>query len=77
MKTANAITIDNSDSRYAGSGHRSCGGPIADELSLVSQGARTGGISCYFNSYQECRATLSGLGGWCMRSPYFRGLDRQ
>jgi hypothetical protein len=41
------------------------------------RGAKGGGMSCYFNSYQECRATLSGLGGWCMRSPYNRGLDRQ
>jgi hypothetical protein len=40
------------------------------------KGAR-GGTSCYFNSYQECGVTLSGLGGWCMRSPYYRGPDRQ
>jgi hypothetical protein len=31
-----------------------------------------GGTSCYFHSYQDCRATLSGLGGWCIRNPYYR-----
>jgi Protein of unknown function (DUF3551) len=40
------------------------------------KGAR-GGTSCYFNSYQDCRATVSGLGGWCMRNPYYRGPNRQ
>jgi hypothetical protein len=39
------------------------------------KGAR-GGTSCYFRSYQECKSTLSGLGGWCMRSPYYHGPDR-
>jgi Protein of unknown function (DUF3551) len=32
-----------------------------------------GGMSCYFTSYQQCRATLSGRGGFCMRSPYYHG----
>jgi Protein of unknown function (DUF3551) len=40
------------------------------------KGAR-GGTSCYFRSYQECRTTLSGLGGHCIRSPYYNGPDRQ
>jgi Protein of unknown function (DUF3551) len=31
-----------------------------------------GDTSCCFRSYLECRATLSGLGGWCMRSLYHR-----
>jgi hypothetical protein len=33
---------------------------------------RHGGMSCYFKSYRECRITLSGIGGLCMRSPYYR-----
>ena len=40
------------------------------------KGAR-GGTSCYFHSLQDCQATVSGLGGWCTRNPYFRGPDRQ
>ena len=40
------------------------------------KGAR-GGTSCYFYSLRDCRATLSGLGGWCTRNPYDRGPDCQ
>ena len=27
--------------------------------------------NCYFTSYRECEAAVSGLGGYCYRSPYF------
>src|SRR5215475_9679866 len=27
--------------------------------------------SCYFTSYQQCMATISGIGGWCYQSPYY------
>jgi hypothetical protein len=27
--------------------------------------------SCYFASYQQCRTTLSGIGGYCFESPYY------
>jgi hypothetical protein len=27
--------------------------------------------SCYFTSYQQCRASVSGVGGLCFESPYF------
>jgi hypothetical protein len=40
------------------------------------QGAKSGNFSCYFNNYQECMATKSGLGGHCIRSPYYRGPVR-
>ena len=40
------------------------------------KGAR-GGTSCYFYSLQDCQATVSGLGGWCIRNPYYRGPDRR
>jgi hypothetical protein len=33
-------------------------------------------FSCYFNNYQECMASKSGLGDHCSRSPYYRGPDR-
>jgi hypothetical protein len=32
-----------------------------------------GATSCYFSSYQQCRATMSGIGGLCFQSPYYRG----
>ena len=31
----------------------------------------TGATSCYFTSYQQCMTTLSGIGGYCYRSPYY------
>jgi Protein of unknown function (DUF3551) len=31
-----------------------------------------GATSCYFTSYQQCRTTLSGIGGVCFKSPYHR-----
>ena len=35
--------------------------------------ARLGAMSCYFASYQQCMTTLSGIGGYCFQSPYYRG----
>jgi hypothetical protein len=26
---------------------------------------------CYFTSYQQCMTTLSGIGGYCFKSPYY------
>jgi len=34
---------------------------------------RSGGQSCYFQSYRQCMETLSGIGGTCIESPYYRG----
>jgi hypothetical protein len=33
----------------------------------------SGATSCYFQTYQQCMTTLSGIGGFCMRSPYYNG----
>jgi hypothetical protein len=30
-------------------------------------------ISCYYTSYEQCRTTMSGIGGVCIHSPYYRG----
>jgi Protein of unknown function (DUF3551) len=38
-----------------------------------SKGTRGGGLSCRYASYDQCRTTQSGIGGTCMRSPYYRG----
>jgi Protein of unknown function (DUF3551) len=32
-----------------------------------------GGQSCYFSSYRQCMQTISGIGGTCIRSPYYHG----
>jgi hypothetical protein len=40
-------------------------------------GSRAGGgaRSCYYASYAQCMATMSGIGGYCIRSPYYRGPE--
>ena len=30
----------------------------------------SGAMSCYYTSYQQCMATMRGIGGTCVRSPY-------
>jgi hypothetical protein len=40
------------------------------------QADKAGATSCYFATYEQCRATLGGIGGSCIRSPYFRGPPR-
>jgi hypothetical protein len=35
-------------------------------------GSRNGPISCYYTSYEQCMTTLSGVGGYCYHSPYYR-----
>jgi hypothetical protein len=35
-----------------------------------------GAQSCYYATYQQCMATMSGIGGYCIRSPYYRGPRR-
>jgi hypothetical protein len=37
------------------------------------QADKSGATSCYFSTYEQCRATLGGIGGNCIRSPYYRG----
>ncbi len=30
-----------------------------------------GATSCYYQSYEQCMQTLSGIGGICIRSPFY------
>ena len=30
----------------------------------------SGALSCYYTSFQQCMATMRGIGGTCVRSPY-------
>ena len=34
---------------------------------------RSGAQACYYTSYQQCMATMRGIGGTCIESPYYRG----
>jgi hypothetical protein len=33
---------------------------------------RSGSMSCYYTSWEQCRATLWGIGGNCIQSPYYK-----
>jgi len=34
---------------------------------------KTGATSCAFVTLQQCRASLGGIGGTCIRNPFVRG----
>src|SRR5882762_10024277 len=34
-------------------------------------------LSCYFTSWEQCRATMSGRGGNCVESPYYHAPPPQ
>lgn len=37
-------------------------------------GGRTGGArNCGFSTFEQCQATLSGMGGFCVRNTQYRG----
>ena len=34
-------------------------------------GSLGGAMSCYYTSWEQCRTTMSGIGGNCVESPYY------
>ena len=36
-----------------------------------SGGGSGGGMACYYTSWEQCRTTMSGIGGNCIESPYY------
>ena len=36
-------------------------------------GALGGASSCYFMTIEQCRATVSGVGGYCTPNPFYSG----
>ena len=41
---------------------------------LPGAGSGSGGaMSCYYTSWEQCRTTMSGIGGNCVESPYYHG----
>jgi Protein of unknown function (DUF3551) len=34
---------------------------------------KSGATVCYYASFEQCRTTLQGIGGTCIRNPYYRG----
>ena len=35
-----------------------------------------GGTNCYFATLEQCRAAVSGVGGFCRPNPFYTGSDR-
>ena len=38
--------------------------------------AESGLTSCYFTTYEQCMASVSGVGGYCGLNPMYRGPDQ-
>jgi hypothetical protein len=34
-------------------------------------------LSCYYTSWEQCRTTMSGIGGLCVASPYYHAQPAQ
>jgi hypothetical protein len=34
---------------------------------------RNGAVNCYFKTYEQCRAAISGVGGFCRRNTWYNG----
>src|SRR5215467_3022377 len=45
---------------------------------LPGAGSGSGGsMSCYYTSWEQCRTTMSGIGGNCVQSPYYHQQPAQ
>ena len=36
-----------------------------------------GGTNCYFVTFGQCQAAISGVGGFCRPNPFYTGPDRR
>jgi hypothetical protein len=45
-------------------------GAHADGTWCAQYGTPGGGTNCGFYSFQQCQATVSGIGGFCMHNPF-------
>jgi len=43
----------------------------------ANYGRGNGGTNCGFVTLQQCRAAISGNGGFCTRNPYYSGWGRR
>jgi len=53
--------------------------PYSYPWCAIRGGTNSGGgaMSCYYTSWEQCRTTMSGLGGNCVQSPYYHGQATQ
>ena len=45
-------------------------GALADGTWCAEYKGAAGGTNCGFYSFEQCQATVSGIGGFCMRNPF-------
>ena len=45
-------------------------GAHADGTWCAQYSMQGGGSNCGFYSFEQCQATVSGIGGFCMRNPF-------
>jgi hypothetical protein len=53
------------------------GGAKADPYRWCAQYGKSGGTNCYFLTLEQCRAAISGLGGFCYPNPFYTGPERR
>ena len=51
-------------------------GPAAADSSRWCAVERTGGTNCGFTTFEQCRATISGIGGFCQPNQFYTGPDK-
>jgi len=53
-------------------------GAHADGTWCAQYSMQGGGSNCGFYSFEQCQATVSGIGGFCMRNPFAgNGVQRR
>lgn len=48
----------------------------AVEYPWCAQYGRNGGRNCGFTTWEQCMATVSGIGGFCERNSFYTGPER-
>lgn len=44
---------------------------------VYSGGMGGGGTNCGFSTIEQCRATVSGVGGFCQQNPFYTGTMKR
>jgi hypothetical protein len=52
-------------------------GVTREEAPTMSPLIGFGDMSCYYTSWEQCRTTMSGIGGNCVESPYYHAQPTQ
>ena len=43
----------------------------------LGAGKESNSLSCYYTSWEQCKTTTAGVGGYCVESPYYRSQPTQ